>query len=312
MAEETSEGLDGRITDEQRQRLTETLVCQRFRDRRDKELNQKVLNDFEYKGKGVNLIGEVQKYGFGYDEEGKGAFYIVRTRDGVGLLFFSLRCGELNTPVLSKEKIEQEISRAQYVVEQYSQGKAKNLDRTQTECLQRILAQSQSYEMDVTQYLDYYSNRLRRTQDKQNNAIETDCLRDANPKITHSACVYPAVELMHFCANQSERATVAWKEFGLDRPMGEVLFWKFVVERLQEIRKLVGCQYIYLFAADEPDGRLVNYYKHSLDFSQDNLIGTNKPQYDCGCIFMSQPLNGIEKKRKQHFENFNVQESFEP
>jgi len=73
-----------------------------------------------------------------------------------------------------------------------------------------------------------------------------------------------------------------WKSLGLPKEikMGETLFWLKVVDTLEQMHKYVGCQYVYLFAADkEADGQLVQYYRVRLGFKSDASLSANKPVY---------------------------------
>ena len=43
----------------------------------------------------------------------------------------------------------------------------------------------------------------------------------------------------------------------------------FIVTLIFELRKIVGCEYLFLFAADcDPDEHLVNYYSQKLKFKK--------------------------------------------
>lgn len=43
----------------------------------------------------------------------------------------------------------------------------------------------------------------------------------------------------------------------IERKMGECVFWHIVVPKLKAIQEIAGCQYVYLFAADQSyDGEL--------------------------------------------------------
>ena len=88
--------------------------------------------------------------------------------------------------------------------------------------------------------------------------------------------------------------------------MGKVLFWYFFPSITEEILKIIGCEYLFLFAADSTDDRtLVAYYKVDLKFEEPNLIATNKPLFDFECIFLSQKIEDLQKNKKEFFNNFN-------
>ena len=91
--------------------------------------------------------------------------------------------------------------------------------------------------------------------------------------------------------------------------MGAVIFWHFVVPKICEAKKIIGCQYLFLFAADlTPDELLINYYETFLGFHSSNEHGTAIPFYDYACKFMYQEINGIESRREQFYKDFNPDE----
>lgn len=48
-----------------------------------------------------------------------------------------------------------------------------------------------------------------------------------------------------------------------------------------ELRKIVGCEYLFLFAADcDPDEHLVNYYSQKLKFKKADEHSAAMPIYD--------------------------------
>lgn len=91
--------------------------------------------------------------------------------------------------------------------------------------------------------------------------------------------------------------------------MGTVIFWHFLVPKICELRTIVGCEYLFLFAADlTPDEFLVNYYKSNLGFKDSNEHSTAIPLYDYACKFMYQELKDIEKRRLDFYADFNPEE----
>ena len=118
---------------------------------------------------------------------------------------------------------------------------------------------------------------------------------------------FAGIEIVHFCANDACRTH--WDEFHFQQKMGAVIFWHFVVPKICEAKKLIGCQYLFLFAADlTPDELLINYYETFLGFRSSNERGTAIPFYDYACKFMYQEINGIEERRERFYRDFNPDE----
>lgn len=140
---------------------------------------------------------------------------------------------------------------------------------------------------------------------------------------------YPAVELVHFCAYDN----VGHKEFPKDwslyekqleyakdntvmeqwlkkgmggNSLGATLFWHFVVPAIQDIRKTAGCEYVYLFAADNSNsknGPLANHYL-KLGFEFKEGLYVTKPIYDFKCFFMCQKIDALQKGKNKFIRAF--------
>ena len=68
----------------------------------------------------------------------------------------------------------------------------------------------------------------------------------------------------------------------------------------------MGCEYLYLFAADKSTGQsLLKHYREQMNFGQPEDVGTNKPRFDFTCQFMCQKILDMQEKQKSFFENFN-------
>ena len=89
-------------------------------------------------------------------------------------------------------------------------------------------------------------------------------------------------------------------------PLELLSFWYFIVNKIIEALKILGVQYLFLFAADLSDeDSLIGYYSDKLDFMRDEERATVKPIYDLSCEFMYQETKDLEDRRRQFFDNFN-------
>lgn len=87
---------------------------------------------------------------------------------------------------------------------------------------------------------------------------------------------------------------------------GTTIFWHFVVPQILNALKYVGCQYVFLFAADRSKGeKLVRYYEDQLNFQRPDELATAKPFYDFTCKFMCHEISSLEREREAFFDNFN-------
>ncbi len=130
---------------------------------------------------------------------------------------------------------------------------------------------------------------------------------------------FPGIVLSHFCKNTDYSLPEV-----LSFPIGFYVFWEIIVEQVLHIASLVGCQYLYLFAADntediangktvlytidwdpddtdnqaEPIYKLVEYYKNELKFEEVQDLTILKPYYDFNCFSLAQRISELAEHRK--------------
>lgn len=295
---------NNRLTDEQRDYLN-SLVCQRLSD---DEANRALAKEFK---NAVNpgIAGELKK-GWNADKKDKLAFYIVSDpKVKVPLFFFSLKCGEVHVPYSQERK--QEILKNSgelyaaatgHKAEEWAEKSIKDrlnsgekLDDIQKELAERY-SQNMAKCMYYQEELLLEGNNIHRTQE------------------THAA-----VELVHFCGYDNRNdfwfpltgnpAKKKWKQMGMsDQTIGNAVFWFFIVPIIREVRNLVGCEYIYLFAADQNKyGSLVSYYE-KLGFELREDLGVSKPAYDFSCRFMCQKVTSLRNRRNAFIREYNFSE----
>ncbi len=94
---------------------------------------------------------------------------------------------------------------------------------------------------------------------------------------------FSAVELVQFCKNSNCNK----------KDLGCHVFFNGVIPLVYALKKIVGCKYLYLYAADlSADSTLVAYYKAKLGFKglDREKIKPLIPYYDKGCTFMMMEL----------------------
>ena len=221
------------------------------------------------------------------DRNGYLASFVVITPTNIPLIFYSFRCGELfRGPQVEKMKVGHDALIALNKM-------MRNLYKSHEEKLQALDTVKRAVNEGLT--LD----DLRALYQKKESWNEDEKL-EAKKEITKVLTSYPAVELKLFGVNES--AKDYWKSLGLpyDLKMGETLFWLKVVKTLESIIKYVGCQYVYLFAADkEAEGELVQYYRVRLGFNSDSSLSANKPSFDWQSQFLFKSTDELFDQRKQ-------------
>lgn len=285
-----------RITDIQHSLLA-GLECVRLSSSEaHKELIDLIANK-----RNAGLVKYLRAKGWQEDVDGSTAFYVVKDSGGEILLFFSLKCGALFRHLDEKQIKEQKqfYELAKQVILSPESEKDKEIATLILDKFRRSGFISDN-DKRVLKKLKSAKGKLAEVL----NAISDDRQRDPNEHIIRVSSTHSGVELVHLCANDNVRAK--WDTFGFPHSLGKVMFWKFVIPIVEEVRKLVGCKYLFLFAADSTeDFSLVNYYEVDLHFERPNHIGTSKPQYDFNCVFMCQEIDRLVRERILFFENFN-------
>lgn len=285
-----------RITPEQ-QRFLDDLICERLAKSPD---NIPVINGFQSKNAvGRGMISDLQKTGCEEDEDGAIAYYIIKDKNSIGYCFFSLKCGSLFDPSYDNN-IKDRVKRCRDALE-YLCKEGQN--KTLVEKLSLIEQIRRGWGLTDDQINDEFDGEINEESIKNKLRYYENQIPD-NKKLLCVEKNHSGVELVHFCANDSAR--YHWHNSGINKPMGEVLFWHSISEITTKIRELVGCQYIYLFAADlTQDKNLVNHYRISMKFEEIEDLGTCLPEYDVGCTFMLQEISELKQKRKSYFDTFN-------
>ena len=279
-----------RITKEQRDYL-DSLVCQRITD---DPANSKVIEKF-MNFRNPNLPRAL-KSGWGEDKKDKVAYYIVKEpgTNGEPLLFFSLKCGEVVVPY-NREKLRVALENSQALLDAAHGKEAPDWAK------EIIEKRKVNGLLPLRKMREFYDRHMR-NMSKWN--LYNEEIRVEGNNIVRAKQTMAGVELVHFCVHSP--ADRKWKTTPMDnQSLGRTLFWKFVVPVIQEVRSLVGCEYLYLFAADAKKyGTLVNYYK-TLGFEIREDLSVSKPEYDFCCYFMCQKVTSLRNRQNEFFRNYN-------
>lgn len=223
------------------------------------------------------------------------ASYVVLSPDNVVLGFYSLRCGELYRQV-DLQKMEL-CSNAWEALTKLKANPAMSAADRQLlfEAIQKAMLAGITSPDEWQQFYLKKTSYIRDKKDWSGGNIE------------HVSEVSPGIELKYLGINEDAKGL--WTSYGLPKRMGETLFWQCVVDKIDEICKRVGCQYLYLFAADnKPDGNLVVYYNTRLHFEKDFDLNANKPHFDFKCRFMCQEIEDLRQNKAYFFDHFNSTE----
>lgn len=280
------------ITEEQQQILN-SLVCERLSSN---ENNLRLVDTFCNIRNG-SLEHTLKNEAYEEDEAGNIAYYLIKDKDENILFYFSIKCGILYDLFGEKEKLRKINDLFLFLVELEKNPSSTKEDK---ETIASILESIRTRKGLVKKELSKISHI------KKNQIIE-DLAKESEDNLKRVGKTFAGVEIVHFCANDNYRPS--WEKLNIKQKMGTVVFWHFLIPKICELRKIVGCEYLFLFAADlTPDELLVNYYKSNLGFKDSNEYGTAIPLYDYACKFMHQELKDIEERRNNFYLEFNPDE----
>lgn len=230
------------------------------------------------------------------DEHGSVAYYVVKDVNGEILFFFSLKNGMLYDQHLDEKTIKLLKRLYEYLEELDADADLSDSDRMIIETLKEKVRSRKGLTKAELERIP-----------KKNAKILKDLEQELNKNITHVGKTYSGLELVHFCLNNT--TDELWERLDLPNGIGAVVFWQFIVPIVMMVRELVGCEYLFLFAADDSlDLSLVRYYKNKLGFADEGEMATAKPLYDLSCKFMYQEAATLEERRKEFFDHFNSEE----
>lgn len=280
------------ITEEQQQILN-SLVCERLSSN---ENNLRLVDTFCNVRNG-SLEHTLKNEAYEEDEAGNIAYYLIKDKDENILFYFSIKCGILYDLFGEEEKLRKINDLFLFLVELEKDPSSTKEDK---ETIASILESIRTRKGLVKKELSKISHI------KKNQIIE-DLEKESEDNLKRVGKTFAGLEIVHFCANDNYRPS--WEKLNINQKMGTVVFWHFLIPKICELRKIVGCEYLFLFAADlTPDELLVNYYKSNLGFKDSNEYGTAIPLYDYACKFMHQELKDIEERRNNFYLEFNPDE----
>ena len=281
-----------KITEEQL-KIIDQYSCERLCNIDD---NRLLIDSFS-NDRNKNLARTFKENAWEHDTKNFIAYYIIKSPKDIAL-YFSLKSGMLFTGILQELLIERDINIYKNLINKMHNNKS---DKSKLKKEKEIL--SSKFNIPENRLYSFLSTK-KKDLTRKYTIYKKDRIQEKNRGIVRVVETFSAVELAHFCTN--DNAQREWKSFSIKHTLGEVMFWNFIVPKIYEIQKNIGCQYLYLFAADNSKNRtLINYYTSSLKFKQTDEISTIKPLYDFNCEFMYQEIESLYQKKEDYFNHFN-------
>lgn len=282
-----------RISEEQLA-VINSLTCERLSA---DENNLRAIESF-CNHRNDNLVEPLRNDACQEDENSEVAYYLVKHKDGEILFYFSLKCGLLYDRYIDDEKLQLVKNMLKYLLTLKQDSTTSNEDRQSIDLIFEKLRSRKGFsKADI--------ERIKKNDGNQSLTFIEEEFDHGLKKVGET---FAGIELVQFCANDNCRAL--WNGLQLGQKIGVVVFWHIIVPIILDVMKLVGCRYLFLFAADlSEDENLVNYYRTYLHFEDAEDRGTAVPIYDDTCKFMYQEASTLEQKRTSFYENFNRDEN---
>ena len=256
--------------------------------------NLRLVGDFS-NPKSDSLTNKIQSEAFEEDDNGFVAYYVIKNQEGGILFYFSLKCGQLYDKLIEKEHLRLIKNLFQYFDELENEESTSDEDRQLIKEIRESVRTSKGIS----------KAELEKIQKKDNKAV-TDIENVFTENLQRVGQTFAGVEIVQFCANENYRKL--FDSLGFFPHFGAIVFWHFLVPKVLAVRQYIGCQYLFLFAADTSDDEsLIRYYR-TLHFTDVGEHGAVIPLYDWTCRFMYQEISGLSQGQEEFFNDFNRDE----
>jgi hypothetical protein len=279
-----------KISEEQLERLN-SLSCERLSS---DENNLRIVEDF-YNTRNETLANTLKNEAYGDDVDNRLAYYLVKDSEQNILFYFSLKCGMLYDRFIEGEGLAKIRAFFSFLSKL---KQSPDIDVDQVKSIDAILESIRAKKgLKKAQVMDLLHGMVAM------NEIET-LFGDEQKTVGKT---FSGIEIVHFCANDGCRDK--WEKLGLGNKLGAVVFWHFIVPRVLKVLAEVGCEYLFLFAADlTSDEHLVNYYRTYMHFEDSSEHGAAVPLYDLTCKMMCRKTETLEDDQNLFYEYFNSDE----
>ena len=291
------------------------------------EQNQVDIVQFEQATSG-NKIAEYLKNEAWKDDKARNTkVYLVRDKVTKEIVYyFAINCGILYSEIDEIQLTEAEKEPFERYIKAFQMAKRKNITSGQQDVANNEYAEAMSELYAATGNPDRASYLFSRAEDKALiREEERELFSDTEEKehTTNVQETFPAIDIKFLCRNKKYNPDIK-----LDFRIGVYVFWEIIVPFLLKIVEMVGCKYIYLFAADNSDRsisevkepvvytpdydpyadeeeeerekvlRLVDYYQRELKFEFVTKYKILKPHFERTCFTLVQEVDGLQENRE--------------
>lgn len=122
-----------------------------------------------------------------------------------------------------------------------------------------------------------------------------------NSDIVDVTKTVPAIELAHFCVNDTYRQKkIKWKILNgpFEYRVGQYCFYEYIAPIIIDIADKIGVEIVYLFCADDGNQTLFDYYS-SLNFSIMDNMACVRSDYEANLLCMTQKISTLKNAMLQ-------------
>ena len=310
------------LISEQRKYLSENLIVEELRLYGS---NKEDIKEFS-QAKSGNILSEyLINDAWDDDKSNDTRVFLVRDKKTRKIAYYyALNCGilykELNTMKMSL--VEQEC--VEKLVKAIRQNNIKGLTSTEQESANAMLVDAfelfnvKIEDTDRATVLISYAYEQAEIKDEREEATNQVGEGEFVKNVQET---YPAIDIKFLCRDANYKPDI-----DLVFKFGVYVFWDIIVPHILKIAELVGCKYVYLFAADNSDltdvdeqmasdinlgdalhkenvneedvKKLVSYYITNLKFRPVSEYTILKPHYERTCYTLIQEVEDLSYKRE--------------
>ncbi len=310
---------------EQKHFLSENLIVESLRMY---DTNKEDIKNFEQATKGNRISDYLANKAWDDDQRRNTKVFLVRDKSTRQVAFYyALNCGilysewnPLNLSSIERPIVEKYIKALKLCHKQdLSPEEQEAADNDCTEALGEFYDKIEDVDR-VTTLMNLANEKANRKEEKEEALEETG----ESDHIKQVKETFPAIDIKFLCRNAQYCPPIK-----LDFKLGVYVFWEIIVPHILKISEMVGCKYVYLFAADntesdsqetkpipiwtpdyDPDDeedsneskdrirKLVSYYITEFKFRPVSEYTILKPHYERTCYTLIQNVESLQEKRE--------------
>ena len=313
--------------EEQKRALSAMFITEALRNN---DANREEIMNFKQACEGDSISKYLIHNAWEDDLAGNTKVFLVKDREtGQIVFYYALNCGilysefrPLNLPLEEKEMVEG-------CIEALKSSHDKNLTNEERDKAADSYLNLAEELYDNIQDTDRVNALLALIEERASLKEEKEEALVENAEGEHIKQVketFPAIDIKFLGRNRAYQPGIE-----LDFKLGVYVFWEMIVPHILQISNLLGCRYVYLFAADNsettgetvplpamytPDydpyddedageevvRKLIQYYSREFKFKLVSEYSTEwkilKPHYERSCFTMIQEVADLEKNKE--------------